>query len=100
MKYFAIIFLSFAGVWFIYLLFRRLFARAAESELRKCRYVRLSENGAEIFARGESLEYYLRAALFLPYEKITVYVASGDEESAYIAETMKKYYDFEIIYTD
>ena len=100
MKYFAIIFLSFAGVWFIYLLFRRLFARAAESELRKCRYVRLSENGAEIFARGESLEYLLRAALFLPCGKVTVYVSREDEESSYIAEAMQKYYDFEIRYTN
>ena len=39
------------------------------------------------------------AALFLG-ARVTVYVAEGDGESAYIAESMKKYYDFEIIYTN
>ncbi len=69
----------------------------AEGELRKCRSVRFSGGGVEIFARGESLEYCLRSAILLG-EKITVYVADGDEESAYIAEAMRKYYDFEIVY--
>ena len=92
------IFLCSAIVFLGYLLFRRLFARAAESELRKCRYARISGESVELFARGESLEYYLRAALCLPWAKITVFVEKSDEESAYIAETMKKYYDFEIIY--
>ena len=97
---FTVIFLSSAAVYFAYLLFRRLFALAAESELRKSRYVRLSREGAEIFARGESLEYLLRAALFLPCGKVTVYVSREDEESSYIAEAMQKYYDFEIRYTN
>ena len=94
---FAVIFLSFLLVLLFYLLFRSLFARAAERELQKCRNVRFSTDGVEIFARGESLEYCIRSALLLG-KKITVYVAYGDEESAYIAEAMRKYYDFEIIY--
>lgn len=98
MKAFTVIFLSFSAVFLAYLLFRRLFAFWAESELQKSRYVLFSTNGVEIFAKGESLEYYVRVALALPYAKITVYVTEGDEESAYIAESMKKYYDFEIRY--
>ena len=94
---FAVIFLSFLLVLLIYLLFRSLFALIAERELRKSRNVRFSTDGVEIFARGESLEYYIRSAA-LTGEKITVYVAYGDEESAYIAESMRKYCDFEIIY--
>jgi hypothetical protein len=96
---FALVFLSFFAVLLVYLLFRSLFAYLAESELRKCRYVKISTDSVEIFAQGESLEYYLRAALFLG-ARVTVYVAEGDGESAYIAESMKKYYDFEIIYTN
>ena len=99
MEYFAVIFLSFALVFLVYLLFRRLFAYMAEGELRKCRNVRFSTRGVEIFAVGESLEYCLRSAILLG-EKITVYVAESDEESAYIAEAMQKYYDFEIVYTN
>lgn len=94
---FAVIFLSFVLILLIYLLFRSLFAFFAERELQKCRNVRFSTGGVEIFAVGESLEYCIRAAMLLG-EKITVYVAEGDEESAYIAEAMRKYYDFEIIY--
>ena len=96
---FALIFLSFFAIVLFYLLFRSLFAIMAESELRKCRYVRISTERVEIFARGESLEYYLRAAVFIG-ARVTVYVAEGDEESAFIAESMQKYYDFEIIYTN
>jgi hypothetical protein len=94
---FAVIFLSFVVVLLFYLLFRRLFAFFAEGELRKCRNVRFSTEGVEIFARGESLEYLIRSAILLG-EKITVCVENGDEESAYIAEAMRRYYDFEIIY--
>ncbi len=94
---FAVIFLSFVLILLIYLLFRSLFALFAERELQKCRNVRLSTDGVEIFAQGESLEYCIRSAILLG-EKITVYVAEGDEESAYIAEAMRKYYDFEIVY--
>ena len=94
---FAVIFLSFLLVLLFYLLFRSLFALAAERELQKCRNVRFSTDGVEIFAQGDSLEYYIRSAALIG-EKITVYVAYGDEESAYIAEAMRKYYDFEIIY--
>jgi hypothetical protein len=97
MEYFAVIFLSLALVSLIYLLFRRLFAFFAEGELRKCRNVRFSTEGVEIFARGESLEYLIRSAILLG-EKITVYIENNDEESAYIAEAMRRYYDFEIIY--
>jgi hypothetical protein len=92
------IFLSFLSILIICLLFRSLFVRAAEKELRKCRNVRISTDGVEIFAEGESLEYCIRAAILLG-EKTTVFVAESDEESAYIAEAMQKYYDFEIIYT-
>lgn len=99
MEYFAVIFLSLALVFLFYLLFRRLFALMAESELRKCRCARVFHDRVEIFARGESLEYYLRSALFLRDEKrITVFVAGDDEESAYIAEAMQRLYDFEIRY--
>ena len=94
---FAVIFLSLVLILLFYLLFRRLFAGAAESELRKCRNVRFSTRGVEIFAEGESLEYCIRAAALLG-ERITVYVAEGDGESAYIAEAMRKYYDIEIVY--
>jgi hypothetical protein len=94
---FAVIFLSFAFIWLTYLLFRSLFARGAEKELQKCRSVRFSTEGVEIFARGESLEYCIRSALLLG-KKITVYVSKGDEESAYIVEAMRRYYDFEIVY--
>ena len=97
MEYFAVIFLSFALVLLAYLLFRRLFAYMAEGELRKCRSVRFSTRGVEIFAEGESLEYCIRASMLLG-QNVTVYVAEGDEESAYIAEAMQKYYDFEIVY--
>jgi len=97
MEAFTVIFLSFVFVVLCYLLFRRLFALEAESELRKCRSVRFSTDGVEIFAHGENLEYCLRAAILLG-EKITVYVTEGDEESAYIAEAMHRYYDFEIVY--
>ena len=75
---FALIFLSFFAILLFYLLFRSLFAIMAESELRKCRYVRISTERVEIFARGESLEYYLRAAVFIG-ARVTVYVAEGDE---------------------
>jgi hypothetical protein len=95
---FAVIFLSFAALLLFYLLFRSLFVLFAERELRKCRNVRFSTSGVEIFAYGESLEYCIRAAILLG-EKTTVFVAESDEESAYIAEAMQKYYDFEIIYT-
>ena len=96
---FVLVFLSFFAILLFYLLFRSLFAIIAESELRKCRYVKISTNRVEIFARGESLEYYLRAAIFIG-ARVTVYVAEIDEESAFIAEAMRKYYDFEIIYTN
>ena len=94
---FAVIFLSFSIVLLTYLLFRSLFALFAERELQKCRNVRFSTEGVEIFAEGDSLEYCIRAALLLG-EKITVYIAQGDEESAYIAEAMRNYCDLEIIY--
>ena len=97
---FTVIFLSFCVVLLFYLLFRSLFAHIAESELRKCRNTRFSSGGVEIFAEGESLEYCIRAAIMLPRYKITVFVKNGDEESAYIAETMSRYYDFEIRYTN
>lgn len=94
---FAVIFLSFAALVLFFLLFRSLFAHMAESELRKCRSVRFSTHGVEIFADAESLEYCIRASALLG-KKITVYVTRGDGEAAYIAESMRKYYDFEIVY--
>lgn len=98
---FTVIFLSFSAVLLIYLLFRRLFAAFAESELRKCRNVRFCEDRVEIYAQGESLEYLLRLALALP-QRTVVYVSSGAEAelARFIAETMQKYYDFEIRYKD
>ena len=96
---FAVIFLSFAALLLFYLLFRSLFALFAERELRKCRNVRFSTSGVEIFACGESLEYCIRASALLG-ERITVYVSAGDDESRYIAEAMRRCYDFEIVYED
>ena len=94
---FAVIFLSLIFVFLVFLLFRSLFACMAEKELQKCRNVRFSTDCVEIFADGESLEYCIRASALIG-KHITVYVAYGDEESAYIAEAMRKYYDLEIIY--
>ncbi|MBQ9745287.1 MAG: hypothetical protein IJW21_00500 [Clostridia bacterium] len=97
---FTVIFLSFSAVLLIYLLFRRLFAMFAESELRKSRCARISRDSVEIYARGESLEYCLRLALTLNRRTVVFVKKDGSdaELSGYIAEAMQRYYDFEIRY--
>jgi hypothetical protein len=94
---FAFVFLSFAAILLVYMLFRRAFSVFAYSELRKSGCARFCGGAVELFARGESLEYLLRLALALPDVNIRVYIAEGDEEAACIAEIMGRFYDFEII---
>ena len=93
---FTVIFLSFTAVSAGFMLFRRAFSAFAMRELRKSVCVRFLADTIEIFAQAESFEYFFRFALFTPF-CIRVYVAESDEEAVCIAETLARFYDFEII---
>lgn len=93
---FAVIFLSFAAILTLYAAASGFWRAFAERELRKSGYVRLLADTVEIFAEGESFEYLFRLALSLPDVKIRVFVRE-DEEALAIAETLARFYDFEIV---
>ncbi len=92
---FAVIFLSFSAVLALYAAAHVFWRAFAERELQKSRCVRFSADTVEIFAECESLEYLFRLALALPM-KIKVYIGE-DEEAECIAETLARFYDFEIV---
>ena len=98
---FTVIFLSFAGVFLACLVFISAFRIFAERELRDsgCKMI---GGTVVIFAEAESLEYLLRMASALSYDKIEVLIdatRADAEETEYIASVFaRRLRDIEIIY--
>ncbi len=90
------VWLSVAGIGILYLLAHFLILHLASNELSDSRSVRKTDDCIEIYAKAESLEYYIRCALSASDGaklRIVVNISKDDvkrDEMMAIVETMRR----------